>query len=354
MGQLILTAGLILKQYEMIQLAYKGAIVKEEGKSYPRFDLAGVDLRHVQGLERKFRLSGVGEVDEDDLEDAEGAEIAGLGHVSEVRNFTPHHRLAFARLTHHHHYPQDQRYENRGAISSPEKRLALHRSRPSTTGSVSAQNFSLGFSAEMKPHIVKDPPTITSPRSACGLSRSKVTSALKYVKMKDINLQKKRMIQHSRKASADSLIAEYKKGGAGRGRRGAQRSPGPSPHNSPISNKRTCALSMQRRKEIEKTSLGQKHVESNEDLEVSSSALYPPLLPLQQELTPIFSQLAAELEVTGGHSGPNSPNSHLPKGRGGTTSRLNPKSKSHRSGLVTKQHRSGIVQHRSGMLRNNR
>ncbi|GMH90005.1 hypothetical protein TrVE_jg7067 [Triparma verrucosa] len=308
MGQLILTAGLILKQYEMIQLAYKGAIVKEEGKSYPRFDLAGVDLRHVQGLERKFRLSGVGEVDEDDLEDAEGAEIAGLGHVSE-----------------------DQRYENRGAISSPEKRLALHRFRPSTTGSVSAQNFSLGFSAEMKPHIVKDPPTITSPRSACGLSRSKVTSALKYVKMKDINLQKKRMIQHSRKASADSLIEEYKKGSAGRGRRGAQRSPGPSPHNSPISNKRTCALSMQRRKEIEKTSLGQKHVESNEDLE-----------------------LAAEVEVTGGHLGPNSPNSHLPKGRGGPTSRLNPKSKSHRSGLVTKQHRSGIVQHRSGMLRNNR
>lgn len=76
----------------MIQLAYEGAVVKEEGKSYPKFELKGVDLGHVQGLKRKLRLSGVGEVEEED----EGeVEIEGLGHVSEeqVRVICPNKTL---------------------------------------------------------------------------------------------------------------------------------------------------------------------------------------------------------------------------------------------------------------------
>ncbi|GMH68661.1 hypothetical protein TL16_g04982 [Triparma laevis f. inornata] len=304
-GQLLLTVGLILKQYAMIQLAYKGAVVKEEGKSYPRFELKGVDLRHVQGLERKLRLSGVRE---DEEEDEREVEIEGLGHVSE-----------------------EQRYENRGPISSPSKRLTLHRTRPSTTSSLStpspsSSNFTLDlFSPQMKPHIVKTPPLITSPRSACGLSRSKVTAALEYVKMKDISTQKKRMIMHSRKASrsgsVDNRIEEFKMGNAGvkSRRRKAQR----SPHNSPVSNKRTCALSMQRRKEIEQTSLGQKHVESNEDLELEAK--------LALEKNPNHNNHH--------HHNPNSPISHPNSPH---TKQNRPISKHHRSGMQGSKHHSNL------------
>ena len=117
MGQLILTSGLILKQYEMIHEAYRSTIVKEEGKAYPKFELAAVSSTSIPGLHNNLNM--MAGLEEGDDEDADEKHEVELTHVSE-----------------------DQRFERRGPISDEGKRPVLHRKK--SYGNDEANIFSPG------------------------------------------------------------------------------------------------------------------------------------------------------------------------------------------------------------------
>lgn len=99
-GQLLLTLGHVLRQNALVQQAYDATIVKEEGKAYPRFDLANVEAKMIPGLFTKLSIYEKTK----ELERERRAEEYKLNHVAD-----------------------DQRLQNRLTIDDENRRPVLYR-----------------------------------------------------------------------------------------------------------------------------------------------------------------------------------------------------------------------------------
>ena len=121
--------------------------------------------------------------------------------------------------------PRGTTQNNRPPISSEMRRPALHRKRAtvvgggekSSNGEMASKNKTtpmavaeLGLSSEMHPHVVKKPPPIKSPRSACGLSRSQVEKAMQLAALKKSVVAKQRM-QNKKGGVSSAMAVNFKK-----------------------------------------------------------------------------------------------------------------------------------------------
>jgi len=147
LGQLVMTAGLVMQQYDVIHKVYSA--LKRDGaaavdtKSYPKFELAHVrkHVANLRGSENFIR------------EQNEGREGRGISESNRVGLW------------------KDGGKKKEDGEHHPEGGGGIH-----TEG---VQNYSL----EIREHIIKPPPLILSPRSVCGLSRSRVDKALVIAKI---------------------------------------------------------------------------------------------------------------------------------------------------------------------------
>ncbi len=192
MGQLILTLGQVLKRTEAAREAGSG-IGREETKRYPIIRLVGLGMTLGGNL-----ATGSTQKPEND--------VVELCHVAKDQNVTMGGRNP---ITDEGSRPKLMRATPQAVSADPDakdpSKSPSHtpsgspsptpsrslRMTPSSSkkkfgsSSKSEPPAHLGYSAEMQPHIVKDPPPISSPRSTWGFSRSKVQKALSLVSMQE-------------------------------------------------------------------------------------------------------------------------------------------------------------------------
>jgi len=183
MGQLVLTVGMIMKQFSMIHKLYRSmqrdGVGLNDVKNYPKFELAKIQ-KFVPGLRNEIPH-------EVELSLADTLPISDLSRRPNL--YRPKKKSVDDSKS-----DADLKSTTTTTAATDAKTAAGGTGTMTVPQSVSSVNPNpkLNYSVELREHIIKAPPIVSSPRSVCGLSRSRVDKALVLAKLQSKTGQKRK------------------------------------------------------------------------------------------------------------------------------------------------------------------